>query len=118
MPENTNKQQAGLPLPMPAKKTPKQITEDEKTKDFKEYISFVRKIAGPAGEMGLDIFATKNKGIDFKILGNGQGVVEMRPQGDTGFYIEGKRVGDKETTELFRSILKKELETKNEKKKP
>jgi hypothetical protein len=117
MPENTNKQQVGLPLPLPAKKTPQQIAEEQKTKDFKEYISFVRQIAGPAGEIGLNMFATKNKGIDFKILGNGEGAVEMRPQGDTGFYIEGKPVGDKETTEIFRSLLRKELEPKNEKKK-
>jgi len=118
MPENTNKQQVGLPLPLPIKKSPKQIVEDEKTKAVKEYIAYIRKTSGIAGEMGLSMFATKNKGIDFKIFENGEGAVEMRPHGDTGLYIEGKPIGDKETMELFRSYLKKELEPKNEKKKP
>jgi hypothetical protein len=118
MPENTNKQQVGLPLPLPAKKAPEQIVEDKKTKAVKEYIAYVRKVSGIAGEMGLSMFATKNKGVDFTILGNGEGAVVMRPHGDTGLYIQGKPIGDKETMELIRGLLRKELEPENEKKKP
>jgi len=114
MPLDKLKKQTGLPLPLPtAKKAPIEVDE-KKLAAAREYIAGIRDVAGIAGDVALRAFS-QGTGFDFKITNN-EIVSEARPKGDTGLYIDGKPIGDKDTIETVRGYLKAEYESQNKKK--
>ena len=97
----------GLPLPVNKNKTEYDPQGIEAAKNIAKGIIDV---TGPAGEVGLMSFA-EGLGVDIKDV-NGQVVVEYRPKGDSGLYIDGKPFAKPETTEKLRKYLKFQYSSK------
>jgi len=115
MPLSPKNKQTGLPLPLPvAKPTPAKIDE-KKLAAVKEYVTGIKDITGVAGDVALRAFA-EGVGMDF-VITNNEMVAQVRPNGDTGLYIDGKPISDKDTTEIVRGYLKEEYKSQDKEQK-
>jgi|APGre2960657404_1045060.scaffolds.fasta_scaffold00718_11 hypothetical protein len=77
--------------------------QEEKIKDLQNYINGVKEIYGPGADIGFSSFA-RGLGVNFTIdKTTNTPMVEYRPKGDKGLYIDGELV---KNTDVLKGYLK------------